>query len=368
MAMIQGGMEVPHPTYKDLTLFPMAKNTNSPMALHDVVESRKPDVVLTIGDYWQFYYVHAVKMKTDWSFKWVGYFTIEDEKIPDKWIPLFRYVDEVAVPSVFGQYSAVSSASRRDAHFIPYGTDEDFKPCSKEKKAELREKMGIPGSKFRLISVGQNTTRKSLPTILLAARILKQRGDDRATFHIQTNVGAYDPNETYSYDLEALVKKLEIEDRISFPQGEASLFDSQPTSSLVEEFQASDAYLCPSLSEGYCLPVVEAMACGLPVMANPSTTLYELLGGDYGYSGEAPRGWLEEGRMEASPPDRLITVMDPPRLANSISKLCDTGIPADMPEACSKWAKSRSWKGMSDSLGEVLKRVGKDILLPVEEF
>jgi glycosyltransferase involved in cell wall biosynthesis len=273
----------------------------------------------------------------------------------------------VAAPSKFGQYSVISSTPCDDAEFIPYGTDGEFDRCSKEKRDELRQARGLAPSRFRFISVGQNTTRKSLPSILLAARILKQRGDDRAVFRIQTNVGTLEKMETYAYDLESLARKLDVEDRISFPDGKNSIFSAKPTASLVEEMQASDAYICTSLSEGYCLPVMEAMACGLPVMANPSTTLYELLGADYGRVGDAPRGWLVDGRLDASPPDRLLTAPDPARLADAISRLCDTGVPEETREACSSWAKSRTWEGMTASMGELLNRVGSDVLLPVEE-
>jgi glycosyltransferase involved in cell wall biosynthesis len=43
-------------------------------------------------------------------------------------------------------------------------------------------------------------------------------------------------------------------------------------------YSACDAFLTPSLHEGFCLPVVEAMACGTPVIGARATALPEVIG------------------------------------------------------------------------------------------
>lgn len=46
-----------------------------------------------------------------------------------------------------------------------------------------------------------------------------------------------------------------------------------------DRLQAAHGYLCTSLHEGFCLPLIEAMALGLPVFAVPRTAIAETLGG-----------------------------------------------------------------------------------------
>ena len=45
---------------------------------------------------------------------------------------------------------------------------------------------------------------------------------------------------------------------------------------LVKYYNASDIFLFPSIAEGFGLPVLEAMACGLPVITSKTTALGEI--------------------------------------------------------------------------------------------
>ncbi|MSQ93143.1 MAG: glycosyltransferase [Gemmataceae bacterium] len=47
---------------------------------------------------------------------------------------------------------------------------------------------------------------------------------------------------------------------------------------LARAYRSADVLVMPSLHEGFCLPVVEAMACGLPVIASRSPALPETVG------------------------------------------------------------------------------------------
>jgi glycosyltransferase involved in cell wall biosynthesis len=49
-------------------------------------------------------------------------------------------------------------------------------------------------------------------------------------------------------------------------------------SDLVDLYQAADVYIDPSLFEGFGLQVLEAMACGVPVVCSNTTSLPEIVG------------------------------------------------------------------------------------------
>jgi glycosyltransferase involved in cell wall biosynthesis len=72
--------------------------------------------------------------------------------------------------------------------------------------------------------------------------------------------------------LHQLSNRLGIEDRIVWKQMVSE-------EDIVTLFQAATALVQPSLAEGFGLPVLEAMACGCPVIASDIPPLREVLGG-----------------------------------------------------------------------------------------
>jgi glycosyltransferase involved in cell wall biosynthesis len=76
------------------------------------------------------------------------------------------------------------------------------------------------------------------------------------------------------------------------------------TSELVRQYSTARAAVVPSFFEGFGFPASEAMACGLPVIANAAGALPEVVGSD----GEA---------------GRLVTPRDPHALARAISEVLE---------------------------------------------
>lgn len=369
-AMIAHGYKPQRPKYRDIEILPMAKNENAPLAAHDICKIVRPDVVLTIGDHWSFYYMHAVKNKLDYGFKWVAYLTVEEEKIDAaKWGPLFRYMDAVAVPTEFGRDSIGRLGVT--AKLIPYGVDEVFVRLPAERRKELREERGLKESDIRFVTVAQNTLRKNLPSILQTARALKNKmplGSCNFRFHIHTNIGASDANETCVYDLRKIASEMEVEDVVSFAPAETTLFKGSTAELLRDEYNASDFYLCTSISEGYGLPVVEGMACGLPCWANGSSTLYELVGVPYRFTGGGPRGFVFDSRVDILPPAKFVNMVDPDALAEQIQNNAESLIRRKMQNACEDYARRSTWEGMGVEIAEVIAQMEKRTVLPVEEI
>jgi alpha-1,3-rhamnosyl/mannosyltransferase len=75
--------------------------------------------------------------------------------------------------------------------------------------------------------------------------------------------------------VEAVISALELDDRVFRP-------GVVPESDLPGLFAGADAFLYPTLYEGFGLPVVEAMACGVPVLTSSTSALQEIAGG-YAY-------------------------------------------------------------------------------------
>ncbi|HET9223690.1 MAG TPA: glycosyltransferase, partial [Roseiflexaceae bacterium] len=51
-----------------------------------------------------------------------------------------------------------------------------------------------------------------------------------------------------------------------------------PDAELVAHYQCTDLFVTASLHEGFCIPVIEAQACGKPVVGTAATALPETIG------------------------------------------------------------------------------------------
>ncbi|MCS6862104.1 MAG: glycosyltransferase family 4 protein [Abditibacteriales bacterium] len=72
--------------------------------------------------------------------------------------------------------------------------------------------------------------------------------------------------------MEVLVKRLEIQDRVTF-------IPSVPNSEIPRYYRSADVFAIATRYEGFCIPVLEAMAAGLPVVASDVPPIPEILGG-----------------------------------------------------------------------------------------
>lgn len=114
---------------------------------------------------------------------------------------------------------------------------------------------------------GQVTARKNLDNLLEAyAALSQQRNGDMPVLRI---VAQNSPQRqrwmerVRSKDLEAQIR---LEDPLSL-------------TALIERVKASRGLVFPSLHEGFGMPVVEAMACGRPVLTSNVTSMPEVAGG-----------------------------------------------------------------------------------------
>jgi len=356
-----------------LTLY-KRKRDSDVAALYEIIKMAKPDVVCTIGDYWDFYYMQALKIKTDFSFKWLAYLTIETDEINEKLKPLFRYADAIVVPTRYGK-NVLESETNKKIHLVPYGVGSAFGRKSDTDRKELREERDCD-DKIRFITVAQNTSRKSLPTLMQAVRIICHRDPDRKMqFYIHSNLDGLDAQESSLFDLRSIAKKLGVEDWFVFPEDCTSLFAAPSDESLSNEYNSADFFITPSVCEGFGLPIVEAMACGLPVLANAFSCMPDHLGpmaGD-GQFGRAERGWAVANRTEIIPPDHIIKVVKPDALAQAIWEMVqlkkdENGrqILKTMSENCMRYAKEQTWGNTKRGLYQVFEEVAGPVSLPVE--
>ena len=116
-----------------------------------------------------------------------------------------------------------------------------------------------------VLAVGTIEPRKNLLMLLRAFRGLLNRDPYCATLVIAG------PRGWLADDVAALHAKLELGDQVRF-------LGAVPAAELSALYSAAELFVMPSLYEGFGLPVVEAMACGAPVIVSNVSSLPEVAG------------------------------------------------------------------------------------------
>ena len=138
-----------------------------------------------------------------------------------------------------------------------------FRPIADRGRLEaMRARYNLP-PRFMLY-VGTIEPRKNLPRLMTAFAEARKAGIP----HHLVCVGPYGWS---SRDLTGCIERLGIQDAVHFT-GYVP-FDHLPSIYNLGEF-----FAFPSLYEGFGLPVVEAMACGVPVLTSSTSSLGEIAG------------------------------------------------------------------------------------------
>jgi len=173
-----------------------------------------------------------------------------------------------------------------------------------------------------LLYVGNLLPHKNLLSLLDALAILRRRY--RARLIIRG-----DGQPAYARAVRERVETLGLGDLVSF-QGYAA------EGALRDLYAGAACLVLPSLREGFGLPVLEAMACGTPVITSSSSSLPEV-GGDAAL------------RVDAH---------DAIDLADAMYRvLTDTNLREDLRERGLKWVRAFSWRRTAEQISRLLDEV-----------
>jgi len=210
---------------------------------------------------------------------------------------ILRKVDLPIAMSKFGQ-DQVKKLYDINADCIPHGVDKNLycKLGEKEKK-ENRLKWKLNG-KFVVGTVARNQGRKMLDRTLKAFALFKE-GKDDVILLMHT-----DPNDNAQiFQINELVHRYKLQNRVVFTG--ASFFKPFTYSEMKNVYNLMDVFMLSTSGEGFGIPTVEAMSCGVPQVVTDYTTSKELLV-DGIRTGELVKLSGEEGRTPHPHTDEIL--------------------------------------------------------------
>jgi glycosyltransferase involved in cell wall biosynthesis len=125
------------------------------------------------------------------------------------------------------------------------------------RRTSVRGQFSISPGDFCILLIGNDWKTKGLDTLLSALALCRE-------LPLKLLVVGTDDRDAY----EPLIRACGIADRVRF---------LDPSPDVLRFYAAADVYVGPSLEDAYGLPILEAMACGMPVIASPRAGVSEII-------------------------------------------------------------------------------------------
>jgi len=235
-----------------------------------------------------------------WAFPWFP----KRMRNPYFYGPMDSYNYGEEIINVFKPYKGIIAVSKFQKKewskyglkidYIPHGVNISiFKPMPKEKAREITK---LSKDKFIIGSIGANSDkepRKGWDRMAKGIKLFLQDNPDArkdTVWVIHSNVG--DPR---GVPIDRFIVKQGIQDNVILPNpmmSEVLLRDEQ----LAVLYNSFDILLHTSMREGFGLCILEALSCGIPVIATNTTSMVELVKG---------HGWLVDTALKG---ENMITL------------------------------------------------------------
>lgn len=243
------------------TPFPVEEPAMSDNYIMNIIHQRKfnkayPQVVYGQGD---------VFHKNDGKYK-IGFTMLETTGIPKEWARQCNMMDEVWVPSQFNVETFRNSGVKVPIHVIPLGVDPNYySPLIHSYKKQ---------NKYTFLSVFEWGERKA-PEVLLKAysKAFKKTDNVVLICKVINNDGGINIDEE--------IRKLNLPENgpeIIFLYN--TKFADYEMSTL---YRSADCFVISTRGEGWGMPILEAMACGLPAIATNWSSQVDFFNEQNGY-------------------------------------------------------------------------------------
>lgn len=262
-----------------ITQYPLMDHGAGSDALVNHSKDFKPDVIIGLFDLW----IQNPQDLQQIPARFIPWVPIDYDPVPKSILSNLRFANRIISMSKFGQKQLQNSGF--SSTFIPHGVDTDiFKPLPKDQKLDIKRQMfahlGANPETFIWGMVAANkefiNPRKSFQQVMDAFKMFLQKKPN-SRLYIHT-----DPEFPGGFQLRQYADFLGITPYLVYPDKYMLKFNT-PKEKMNAIYNSFDVLLAPSSTEGFCIPIIEAQAAGIPVITHDWTAMSELI--ENGYNG-----------------------------------------------------------------------------------
>ena len=261
---LQGGLH-----YVDgIKIYPAGNDPYGNDIIGAHTKNHRANVVISLIDVW----VMKDTARAIAPAVWLPWLPIDHDPVPQK---VLDALDGAYIPLTYAKwgYQQLKTAGV-DNVYIPHGIEPDvYRILNADTVARFRREV-LMNPEHLTMMVAANKgypDRKAFQFQLRGwAEFAKDKPGARLYIHTE-------PTTMYGgIDFAALLDNLGIKDKVIFPD-RYNYFLGYPAEYMALLYNAADVFLGASMSEGFGIPLIEAQACGTPVVTTNATSMPELV-------------------------------------------------------------------------------------------
>ena len=318
-----------NPTAKDLYNREYATSQFGALRFNDTVLDFMPDIVFSYRDYWHDEFI--LRSESRKYFKYIWSVCVDSEPPRDEWLSTFATADLLTSYtdwglSVLNKYGN-NKLNVAKTNTMPGIDMEIFKPLD---KATTRKEFNVSEDVIIITTVMRNQPRKLFPNLIKSFRRVIDRliADGKEELASKVYLHLHTGNPDCGFDIPKEIIRYGVPHKIMVSyycqnckatevatyKGDrcycshcaqktsmmANTANGPDRNVLAKIYNLGNLYVQYSTAGALEIPIVEAKACGLPVVSMEYAAPYELarLGGSYGQVSIV--GWKQEGVRETS--------------------------------------------------------------------
>jgi len=275
------------------------------------VRNLRPRIVLSLGDPWMVDWIR--KIRGEAPFSWVAYVPIDRDPISESWRQMLAAPDVLVLYSRWGAEVVRRAMPFRHPEVVLHGVDcGAFKPLDPSVRRLARKSLGVERDEDFLVGmVARNQERKQVPRLLCGFRAFncatraepdrpcegrrwrcdgcpgfkQDPAKERSRIYLHMTMGdGTDPDDGrgVSWNVIELARRYGLAGRVISTRA-IRVKRGVPSAELSAIYSCLDLHVITSKREGFCLPILEAMASGTPNAATDYSACKELVEDGGGY-------------------------------------------------------------------------------------